>query len=101
MAAALIAALSVCRVSVSHCCVRGAASAVCVPSVRDWYVFFKEIGPSDRQNDKQIPVGSQSSRRLAALGAPGGAQKRARFCWPTVYIFHKSSCFWCTFWERD
>jgi hypothetical protein len=56
--------------SLSHCCVRGAASAVCVPSVRDWCVFFKEIGPPDRQNDKNFRLARRARgalRRLARL----------------------------------
>ena len=40
--------------------------------------FFKETGQSNSQKPKNFPVGSQSSRRLAALGAPAARKMRPR-----------------------
>ena len=49
---------AVCRLPLGAVCVVG------VSVVR----FFKEIGQYERPNPQNFPVGSQSSRRLAALG---------------------------------
>ena len=61
---------AVCRVPLGAVCVVG------VPVRMSVVRFFKEIGKSERQNPKNFPVGSQSSRRLAALGAPAARKMR-------------------------
>ena len=48
--------------------------------------FFKETGQSNSQKPKNFPVGSQSSRRLAALGAP-----MALRLWSNLIFSHTGS----------
>ena len=89
---------SVGRVSTLGAVCRGVSEVWCVVGVGSrlaWLSIFKETGQSSRQNPKKNPVGSQSSRRLAALDGPAALRHCVRCYLP------KNTSFSCTFWEPD
>ena len=89
---------SVGRVSTLGAVCRGVSEVWCVVGVGSrlaWLSIFKETGQSSRQNPKKNPVGSQSSRRLAALDGPAALRHCVR-----CYL-QKNTSLSCTFWEPD